>query len=140
MCCTQREAIDCSQPVVWAEAQQNGRRVTWLGWHLLMDVLLVGRVNVTLLKHEPMFVYHMPDTMIELQSTFERLFHEERTYVNISDILNGTAEELIPSKHKDLTCAHLLSPDASFPSRRRVQPQHRRGGSIILGPCLDRRP
>ena len=60
-------------------------------------------MNVTLLKHEPMFVYHMPDSMIELQSTFERLFREERTYVNISHVLDGTAEELIPSHQKDLT-------------------------------------
>lgn len=92
---------------------------------------------MTLLKHEPMFVYHMPDSMIELQSTFERLFHEEKTYVNITDILNGTAEELIPPKHKDLTCAHLLSVDASSPRRRRVQSQRRRGGSVSVGPRLD---
>jgi len=50
-----------------------------------------------------MFVYHMPDSMIELQSTFERLFREERTYVNISHVLDGTAEQLIPSHQKDLT-------------------------------------
>jgi hypothetical protein len=58
------------------------------------------RVNVTLLKHEPMFVYHMPDSMYELQSTFERLFHEERNHRNITDLLAGKPEELV---HKDLT-------------------------------------
>lgn len=57
-------------------------------------------VNVTLLKHEPMFVYHMPDSMYELQSTFERLFHEERNHRNITDLLAGKPEELV---HKDLT-------------------------------------